>query len=1001
MFRTIKARVCSRTVTAVLVVVVVVAAKPATGQTPPAPQAASLHGPVNDVTLDLAVRDRHNKPVYDLRPEEISVTDNGAPVKINRLHLVVGKQPDEPLITLLFDRPGTHDNKKGSEDAMFGQSPLAARRASKKLHDAAAKFMKGFPGAGFQFAVVDVWGRLQIQQQYTGDRKAISQAISAAVKPEVYGSRVTANAEEKRLIQLAKTGQDSSGSAAGTRQRALARTMFAAMQVSSHIAGDQHLSLSLACLLALVQAQQSVPGPKAIIYFTSITENGGDSQNWRSQDSHAKDAIRTIIGAANRTGANIYVVLPDEVEDTDQLAAIYSRPSLGMGSQIGSVDITRGASPIMGDSTGLAMAALATKQPSAIASQDNLNRLARQTGGDVLNAGGSMSGPIKELIQGLSTYYTASFGSPSEVQDGSFHTTAFKTTRRGLRMRARAGYLALPPSAGITQPPQPFELPLMAMLKRPERPLEIDYRAGVLRMGHREEGSVALLALEVPMSELQVREDASTHLNSAHVSVLATISDSTGTMIERFSEDIARRWAGGNAAGISPAFVSFERSFAAPPGKYVLETAIIDNNSSKASARRQKFEISAPQNVPELTDLLLVRGIEPTSNGGGEPDLLWRGEQRVQPNLYGQLPAGANKVQVFFLAHADPNSQDAATVTLEVLRDGVPLRGEPLTSTLKAGTGFEPVLKGFAISSGSDGEYEVRVTLTQGNKSAQAAGKFALTGGEAHNAGGGTGDAPLAVDPPGLADSAQTDDQPAPEVIDGELADARKNALDYGDVLPNLICQQTTSRLTDARHNGDWQLKDKLVEVLTYVNHQESRTVLRGEVNNQKRDEKTVSEIGMISTGEFGMALNNIFTPTSKAVFTWKQTGMLRGEPAEIFDYRIEQENSKFALTVPLASVKVGYHGRVYVDRATHGVQSITIITDEVPKKFPIRKAAIRIDYDYVAINDHDYMLPVSAQVVAERSGNLLERNDLEFSNFRKFGSDARIIGADPESEPQ
>lgn len=245
------------------------AAVPATPQTNAAAQPASLQSLVNEVTLDLAVRDRHNKPVLDLRPEEISVTDNGASMKLNQLRLVNGKQPDEPLITLLFDRPGMQDIKKGSEDAMFGQSPLAARRASKKLHDAATKFMKGFPGSGLQFAVVDVWGRLQIQQQYTGDRKAISQAIAAAVQPEVYGSKVTANAEEKRLIQLASTGQDSSGSAAGTRQRALARTMFAAMQSSSHIAGDQHLSLSLACLLALVEAQQSSAGSQGdcLLYF--------------------------------------------------------------------------------------------------------------------------------------------------------------------------------------------------------------------------------------------------------------------------------------------------------------------------------------------------------------------------------------------------------------------------------------------------------------------------------------------------------------------------------------------------------------------------------------------------------------------------------------------------------------------------------------------------------------------------------------------------------------
>jgi hypothetical protein len=84
---------------------------------------------------------------------------------------------------------------------------------------------------------------------------------------------------------------------------------------------------------------------------------------------------------------------------------------------------------------------------------------------------------------------------------------------------------------------------------------------------------------------------------------------------------------------------------------------------------------------------------------------------------------------------------------------------------------------------------------------------------------------------------------------------------------------------------------------------------------------------------------------------------------------------------------------------------SLTMITDEQPKKFPIRKAAIRVDYDYVAINDHDYLLPVSAQVVTKVSGDLLRRNDLTFSNFRRFGLSVRILGADTaadtENEPQ
>lgn len=1001
MLRTKKMRLCNSAAIAAMVLIVPITTKPMFAQTTAAAGDAKLQAKVDEVLLDMAVRDRHNKPVLDLRPEELSVTDNGAAVKLTNLRLVSGKQQDEPLITLLFDRPGMQDNRKGSEETMFGDSPLTARRASKKLRDGAIKFLKAFPGTGFQFAVVDAWGRLQIQQEYTADRKAVTQAISVAVQPETYGNKVAANAAERRLIQLAKTGQGSGGSAAGTRERAAARSMYAALQASSHIARDQHLSLSLACLLAMAEAQESLPGRKAIVYFASSAASGDDSDNWKKQDSRAKDAIHSIIGAANRAGVSIYVVLPDEVEDTDRLASIYSTAGLGMSLQQSGVDITGAGNPMMGDTTQFAMAAMATTKPSAVASQDNLNMLARQTGGDVLNSGGSISGPVRDLIQGLTTYYEIAFAPPFTVEDGNFHATVFKTTRHGLKMRSRTGYLALPRSAGLIEPPQPFELPLMAALRRPQFPEEIDYRAAVLRMGHRDEGNLGLVAMEVPVSGLEVREDPSTHLNSAHLSVLATINDSSGTIIERFSEDAARRWATGNGAGTAPEFISFERSFSAPPGKYFLETAIVDGNSGKVAAKRQAFEISASQAVPELTDILLVRGVEPVSDGSNEPDLLWRGDQRVLPNVYGRLPAGAHTLSVFFFAHTDPSSQEPATVKLEVLRGGVPLRGEPLVSTLKAGAEFEPVLKGFAISSATDGDYEVRATLTQGGKSAETTGAFALLGEEEHGAGSGTGDVQLGVDPPGLAATSQTADHPAPEELERILADARKNALEYGDVLPNLICQQTTTRLTDAHGNGNWQLKDKMVEVLTYVDHRESRTVLAGEVNNQKKDEKTMSEIGMISTGEFGAALNNIFKPSSKAVFTWKQTGMLHGEAAEIFDYRIEQENSSFALTAPTAAIKVGYHGRVYIDRTTHGVRSITIITSEVPKKFPIRRAAVRVDYDYVAINDHDYMLPVSAQVVAGRQGNLLERNDLEFSNFRKYGSTARILGSDAESELQ
>jgi hypothetical protein len=383
---------------------------------------------------------------------------------------------------------------------------------------------------------------------------------------------------------------------------------------------------------------------------------------------------------------------------------------------------------------------------------------------------------------------------------------------------------------------------------------------------------------------------------------------------------------------------------------------------------------------------------------------LWHGERRVLPNLYGELPAGAHKVSVFFLAHTDPKSQAPATVKLEVLHDGAPLKGEPLTSTLKAGDEFSPILTAFSITSAPDGKYEVRATLIQDEKSAEKTDEFVLIGEGEHTASGGTaptGDAPVAVDPPHLAAAEQTTDRPTQEELDRILAEARKNALDYADALPNLICRQTTQQLYDANGKGDWTLGDTIVEMLTYVNHEETRTLVGEKATRE------MSNIGtnMSSSGEFGAALTNIFKPESKAKFTWKESGTMRGEPAEVFDYRVEQENSPFVLNAfPVAEANVGYHGRIYIDRGTHGVKSLTIITDEQPKKFPIRKVAIRVDYDYVAINNHDYLLPVSAQLVTKVSGiiqDALKRNNLTFSNFRRFGSTVRILGAETEEEPQ
>jgi len=977
----------------------------------PAP-AAATNAPANagPISLDLAVANKHNKPVLDLKAGEVTVDDNGKPAKLTELRLVNGNGQDGALITLLFERPGMEDSERSSEDALFATSASAAKETSKKLRQEASKLLRAFPDGTFRFAVVDVWGRLQIQEEEATNPKAVEEAVAGAVEPKVYGANVEANALEQRLVRLAKTGRDTSGAAANVGERTLARTMYTAMQTSGRIAKDQHLSLTQASLLALVEAQQALPGRKAIVYFMSVGGGNGDPYHRSGRDAHAKEALKSIIGAANRAGVNIYVVLQDELENAGFAALNLNNGDLRVrmaattGAAMG--PMTPGqAAAINNDAISYASGpAPATPSDDVVTANEDMLALSKHTGGTVLFASGNMTKPVKEMVRGLTTYYKASFIPPAGVDDGTFHTTAFRALRKGLKVRGRTGYLAMPPSAGIADPIQPFEVPLMALLKRQELPAELDYRAQVLKMEHADAGAVGLVALEAPVSGLEVRTDQSTRLSSAHVSVLAIVKDSSGTEIERFSEDIARRWSAASGAGTAPAFISFERSFAAPPGTYVLETAILDNNSGKAAAKWQTFTIADSRQMPELSDLMVVRGMEPADNGSGEPDMLWRGEQRVLPNLYGELPAGAHNVSVFLLAHTDPKLQKPATVKLEVLRDGTPLRGKPLTAGIKAGDEFSALVQGFAISSAANGEYELRVTLEQGGQTAVETGKFVLTGEGERIASGrpaAGGDAPISVDPPGMSADAPAADRLDRVELDRILDDARKNALAYGDALPNLVCEQTTQRLYDASGMGDWKLKDTIVEQLAFVNHEEDRVLVGQKTAGDE------AEVRISSTGEFGAAMTNIFRPEAKAKFTWKETATLRGEPAEVFDYRVDHEDSAFLLNDPPApSVKVGYHGRIYIDRATHGVMSLSIITDEAPKNFPIRKAAVRVDYDYVAINEHDYLLPVSAQVVTRLpggslSGDLLKRNDIAFTNFRRFGSSAKIVGVGTEEAPE
>jgi VWFA-related protein len=961
-----------------------VAAVPwACGQTPtqPVSQGADLYVTADEVSLDLVVHDKKNRPVLDLKQGEIAVTDDGSPVELNSFRLVSNEQKSEHLITLIFDRPSPAAGKTQETDPSM----------MKTARDAATKILMMAPASGFSFSVLTVEGRLRLQVGFTSDRKAIAQAIDAATKPVKTRNGSTVSELEKQLIAAALTGADPSGKPVGAKVRALDLAMLSALNDSGRIAQDQHLRPFLAGLLALAQSQQQIKERKALIFFTSF--QGGQI------DLRARDAIKSIIGSANQAGESIYIV---DLNSNDLNASNIAH-HIGVQSQ------TSVSQDYFDDPGHL----LTMESPAKMAlryeesNNDDMKHLAEGTGGSYITRN-RLQKSLEQMIQDMTTYYVASYVPSIKEYDGKFRSVGVKTLRTGLKIRSKTGYLALPPRTSADSAPRPFELPLLKVLSQSRLPADLTFRTAILRMGDLPEGYVNTLAIEAPFSNLEIREDSSTNFFSASLSIVAVIKDKSGVIVERFSEDIPRRRIQMNTGMSRFGAITFLRHFIAPAGQYVLEAAILDHNSGKAGAQRVAFEIPNASGIPSLSDMLLVRQKEPFSDEDDPAEPLRHGNDRVTPNLSGQLLPGAKDVSVFFTAHADPHAPEAATLTLQVFRNGKALGGQPMISHQDRGSEFSSYLTSFSISPPVDGLYEVKAILRQGGKKAETSASFTLAGVQPGSQSAEEEvDSPLPSSPAGplvITIPANPTQRPAPDVLKSILADATQYAMNYKASLPNFMCEQVTNRSVNSVNmdgTSQWKHRDKFTELLTYFNHEENRIPLELEFNGSTHHDYREDSKGVMSAGEFGVTFSGLFSPSSKADFQWKETGVLGDGTVQVFDYRVSRENSTFNLRGGSNDVvTVGYHGQVFIDSATRTVRRITQIVDDVPKKFPFHAVSVSVDYDYVVINNHDYMLPISAQVITRKGHGETDLNEIEYRNFRRFGSTVRILDFSPAEKP-
>lgn len=254
------------------------------------------------------------------------------------------------------------------------------------------------------------------------------------------------------------------------------------------------------------------------------------------------------------------------------------------------------------------------------------------------------------------------------------------------------------------------------------------------------------------------------------------------------------------------------------------------------------------------------------------------------------------------------------------------------------------------------------------------------------------------------------------------LERTRKATREAAGAMPDFVVRQLVRRSFARGETRNWAQTDQLTVAVSYREsaggEQYKLLAVNGLPANEETKERRSYEQagGTSSTGEFVSTLSELFADASQAEFQAVDTDTVGGRRAIIYDYTVKIENSKQTLKVtetrgvdPLVA-RVGYRGRVWIDREAFRVLRIEVVSTDIPLDFPITAAVNTIDYDWVDISERKYLLPVRSEVelTTKYQKQIYQtRNEIRFRNYQRFGTEVKIIEDDdfveeppPEKKP-
>ena len=692
----------------------------ALAQTQPQNPDAVIRSSVREVVLDMTVRNKSEKLVRDLRADEVEVYVDGALQTVRSFQLVRGEETRKlesatPVMAAATAKsadklPPPNSAREINLVVLVFRTGSTEQRA--RAQKAALAFVAGEARPNTYIAALTMTRMTtRVAQPFTANTGLLTEAINRTLTHS--GTRQPGT-ELAALTLPGPPPEDVRGpgptarnldpaNAASSKLDASVSTGFGAAKVreleSEALFTDANTDamFEMDRYREILNQLAGMPGRKTVVAMTTALATPPERQ----------EVFRKLIDDARKMGVTFYGVGLNGLTPSSSMsgASTYTAAAAGISQ-------TQGKTPAVSREQATQDDRILYSVTAADA--DNALRvLAESTGGLMISSTNDVAHQMPRIMDEVNTHYELSWTPMEARYDGKFHKIEVKLKRPGLHAQCREGYYGLPDLNGRQF--QSFELTGIRTLESKPLPKDFEFRASALRFSPSGDGWHGIMAFEAPIASFASIDP--TVALGANMQVVGTavalVKDASGEIVGMVSDKVSYEVPGDKRDGFLAGNLTMTLPIQLQPGRWTIEATMMSPSNQTASAKR--ISVLVPKAAtPAISSITLARRIEPRTGATSLLGPFDIGASRVTPTLTDSIPSGASQ-QLYFVVYPSAESKDKPKVVVQYFRDGRQV-GQGSPAFRDDGSGTIPML---AAAKLAPGEYEVRVTATQGGRASR------------------------------------------------------------------------------------------------------------------------------------------------------------------------------------------------------------------------------------------------------------------------------------------